>query len=77
MGLETNLQSFIHAFEQGRVALTLAFGDARATAPQLRLGADAIFLDGFAPDLLDNLVWWTNATRAARTADAAKTARAA
>ncbi len=37
-------------FEQGRVALTLAFGDARATAPELRLGADAIFLDGFAPD---------------------------
>ena len=37
-------------FEQGRVALTLAFGDARTTAPQLRLGADAVFLDGFAPD---------------------------
>lgn len=37
-------------FEQGRVALTLALGDARAIAPQLRLGADAIFLDGFAPD---------------------------
>lgn len=37
-------------FEQGRVALTLAFGDARAMAPELRLGADALFLDGFAPD---------------------------
>jgi tRNA 5-methylaminomethyl-2-thiouridine biosynthesis bifunctional protein len=37
-------------FEQGRVALTLAFGDARSVAPELRLGADAIFLDGFAPD---------------------------
>jgi tRNA 5-methylaminomethyl-2-thiouridine biosynthesis bifunctional protein len=37
-------------FEQGRVALTLAFGDARALVPQLRLGADAVFLDGFAPD---------------------------
>jgi len=37
-------------FEQGRVALTLAFGDARSIAPELRLGADAIFLDGFAPD---------------------------
>ena len=37
-------------FEQGRVALTLALGDARAIAPELRLGADAIFLDGFAPD---------------------------
>jgi len=37
-------------FEQGRVALTLAFGDARATVSELRVGADAIFLDGFAPD---------------------------
>jgi NAD(P)H-dependent FMN reductase len=27
--------------------------------------------DFFVPDLLDNLVWWTNATKAARTADAA------
>ena len=37
-------------FEQGRVALTLGFGDARTLVPQLRLGADALFLDGFAPD---------------------------
>jgi tRNA 5-methylaminomethyl-2-thiouridine biosynthesis bifunctional protein len=37
-------------FEEGRVVLTLAFGDAREIAPGLRLGADAIFLDGFAPD---------------------------
>jgi tRNA 5-methylaminomethyl-2-thiouridine biosynthesis bifunctional protein len=37
-------------FEQGRVALTLAFGDARALVPRLQLGADALFLDGFAPD---------------------------
>jgi tRNA 5-methylaminomethyl-2-thiouridine biosynthesis bifunctional protein len=36
-------------FEQGRVVLTLAFGDAQALLPQLRLAADAIFLDGFAP----------------------------
>ncbi len=28
--------------------------------------------DAFVPDVLDNLVWWTNATRAARLADAAK-----
>jgi hypothetical protein len=28
--------------------------------------------DGFAPDLLNNLVWWTNATRNARAADAAQ-----
>jgi len=26
--------------------------------------------DAFVPDLLDNLVWWTNATKAARSADA-------
>ena len=36
-------------FEQGRVVLTLAFGDAQQLLPQLRLAADAIFLDGFAP----------------------------
>jgi len=28
--------------------------------------------DAFVPDLLDNVVWWTNATKAARDADAAK-----
>jgi tRNA 5-methylaminomethyl-2-thiouridine biosynthesis bifunctional protein len=36
-------------FEQGRVVLTLAFGDATRLLPQLRLAADAVFLDGFAP----------------------------
>jgi tRNA 5-methylaminomethyl-2-thiouridine biosynthesis bifunctional protein len=36
-------------FEQGRVVLTLAFGDATELLPQMRLAADAIFLDGFAP----------------------------
>ena len=36
-------------FEEGRVVLTLAFGDAQQLLPQLRLAADAIFLDGFAP----------------------------
>lgn len=36
-------------FEQGRVVLTLAFGDAARLLPQLRLAADAVFLDGFAP----------------------------
>ncbi|MDB5539244.1 MAG: reductase [Devosia sp.] len=30
--------------------------------------------DMFVPDLLDNLAWWTNATRAARQADAAAAA---
>ena len=33
--------------------------------------------DMFVPDLLDNLVWWTNATKAARTADAAAATKAA
>ena len=37
-------------FEAGRVVLTLAFGDARVITQRLVLGADAIFLDGFAPD---------------------------
>ena len=37
-------------FDDGRVCLTIALGDARDLAPRLRLGADAIFLDGFAPD---------------------------
>jgi tRNA 5-methylaminomethyl-2-thiouridine biosynthesis bifunctional protein len=36
-------------FEGGRVVLTLAFGDAPRLLPQLRLAADAIYLDGFAP----------------------------
>ncbi len=36
-------------FEQGRVVLTLALGDAARLLPQLRLAADAVFLDGFAP----------------------------
>ena len=35
---------------QGRVVLTLAFGDAQKLLPSLAMGADAIFLDGFAPD---------------------------
>jgi tRNA 5-methylaminomethyl-2-thiouridine biosynthesis bifunctional protein len=36
-------------FGNGRVVLTLAFGDAAELVPQLRLAADAVFLDGFAP----------------------------
>jgi len=38
------------AFDGGAVTLTLALGDARAVLPQLVLGADAIYLDGFAPE---------------------------
>ena len=37
-------------FERGAVTLTLALGDARAVVPQLVCGADAFYLDGFAPD---------------------------
>ena len=33
--------------------------------------------DQFTPDLLNNLVWWTNATKTAREADAAAAAKAA
>ena len=33
--------------------------------------------DQFVPDVLDNLAWWTNATKAARDADAAKATQAA
>jgi NAD(P)H-dependent FMN reductase len=33
--------------------------------------------DAFVPEVLDNLVWWTNATKTARDADAAKASQAA
>jgi tRNA 5-methylaminomethyl-2-thiouridine biosynthesis bifunctional protein len=36
-------------FESGRVVLTLALGDARDVVPRLACGADAFYLDGFAP----------------------------
>jgi tRNA 5-methylaminomethyl-2-thiouridine biosynthesis bifunctional protein len=36
-------------FERGAVVLTLAVGDVRRMAGQLVLGADAFYLDGFAP----------------------------
>ncbi len=36
-------------FEEGRIVLTLAFGDAAQMLPRLSLAADAVFLDGFAP----------------------------
>ena len=35
--------------EGGRVVLTLCFGDVVAALPQLRLAADAFYLDGFSP----------------------------
>lgn len=37
-------------FDDGAVVLTLALGDARDVVPQLVVGADALYLDGFAPD---------------------------
>jgi tRNA 5-methylaminomethyl-2-thiouridine biosynthesis bifunctional protein len=37
-------------FEGGRVTLTVAFAQVADILPKLRLVADAIFLDGFAPD---------------------------
>jgi len=37
-------------FDAGAVVLTLGLGDARRLAAELVLGADAFFLDGFAPD---------------------------
>jgi tRNA 5-methylaminomethyl-2-thiouridine biosynthesis bifunctional protein len=36
-------------FDDGRVLLTLALGDAAQTLPTLRLRADAFYLDGFSP----------------------------
>jgi len=36
-------------FEDERLTLTLAFGDAAELVPRLRVRADAIYLDGFAP----------------------------
>lgn len=36
-------------FDDGRITLTLLFGDAQALLPQLVAKVDAVFLDGFAP----------------------------
>jgi tRNA 5-methylaminomethyl-2-thiouridine biosynthesis bifunctional protein len=46
-------------FDDGRVTLTLAFADVADALPRLRLAADAIYLDGFAPDR--NPEMWTPA----------------
>ena len=42
--------SGLHRLDFGDVILTLALGDAADILPQLSLTADAIYLDGFAPD---------------------------
>jgi tRNA 5-methylaminomethyl-2-thiouridine biosynthesis bifunctional protein len=46
-------------FEGAGVTLTLLFGDIAALLPQLRAAADAIYLDGFAPER--NPEMWSNA----------------
>ncbi len=46
-------------FNGGRITLTLALGDAAVLLPSLRLKADAIYLDGFAP--ARNPEMWTPA----------------
>jgi tRNA 5-methylaminomethyl-2-thiouridine biosynthesis bifunctional protein len=46
-------------FEDGRVTLTLALADAAEVLPKLRLAADAIYLDGFAPERNPDM--WTSA----------------
>jgi tRNA 5-methylaminomethyl-2-thiouridine biosynthesis bifunctional protein len=46
-------------FEGGRVTLTLALADAAEVLPKLRLAADAIYLDGFAPERNPDM--WTPA----------------
>lgn len=40
----------LHRLDLGDAVLTLGFGDAGDVLPQLELAADAIYLDGFAPD---------------------------
>ena len=47
-----NLVPGIHrfTFEQGRVVLSLALGDALQVLPELTMRADAFYLDGFSPD---------------------------
>jgi tRNA 5-methylaminomethyl-2-thiouridine biosynthesis bifunctional protein len=46
-------------FEAGRLVLTLAFADIAQALPQMRLAADALYLDGFAP--AKNPEMWTPA----------------
>lgn len=63
------------SFDDERVVLTLAFADAAQTLPQLRLQADAIYLDGFAP--AKNATLWTPGVMKAIARLAAPNARAA
>ncbi len=52
----------LHRLDFGDLILTLGFGDANALMPQLTLAADAIYLDGFAPDRNPEL--WSDAIAA-------------
>lgn len=52
-------------FDEGRVTLSLLFGDAQALLPQLSARIDAIFLDGFVPARNPEL--WSSALLAAVT----------
>jgi tRNA 5-methylaminomethyl-2-thiouridine biosynthesis bifunctional protein len=63
------------SFDDERVVLTLAFADAGQALAQLRLAADAIYLDGFAP--ANNAAMWTPAAMKALARLAAPDARAA
>jgi tRNA 5-methylaminomethyl-2-thiouridine biosynthesis bifunctional protein len=73
----------VHRLEldEGRLVLTLAFGDAARALAELRLAADAIYLDGFAPernpDMWTPEVMRTLARRAAPGATAATWSAAA
>jgi len=62
-------------FEQGRVELLLAFGDAATWLRQLQLQADAVYLDGFAPER--NAEMWSPALFAALPGRCAEGATAA
>ncbi len=63
------------AFDEGRVELLLAFGDATAWLRRLQLQADAIYLDGFAPER--NAEMWSEGLFAALPALCAPEATAA
>jgi len=63
------------SFDDERVVLTLAFADATQALPQLRLHADAIYLDGFSP--AKNAGLWTPGVMKAIARLAAPGARAA
>ena len=62
-------------FDSGRMVLTLAFADLAEALPQLRLAADAIYLDGFAP--AKNPEMWSAQALKALARRAAPGARAA